>query len=162
MPRAPRIEFEGAAYHVMARGNHREDIMVDDADRMVFVRTFGEACEMCGWEVFAWALMENHYHAVFRTPHGNFVEGMKWFLEAAKMHFGLDDEQLRQQRRGDFTRAAIASRLFRETTVSQNWIAEAPGMKSAPNVCQQIKRLEQPPLDELPKKIRRWKNVKNF
>jgi len=78
MPRAPRIQFEGAVYHVMARGNRREPIVFDDADRKLFVDTFSEACSMTGWEVFAWALLDNHYHAVFRTPRANLVDGMKW------------------------------------------------------------------------------------
>lgn len=34
---------------------------------------------MTGWEVFVWVLMDNHYHAVFRTPKANLVEGMTWF-----------------------------------------------------------------------------------
>lgn len=78
MPRAPRLEFKGAIYHVMARGNRREDIVRDDEDRQLFVDTFGEACLRAGWEVFAWVLMNNHYHAVFRTPQANLVEGMAW------------------------------------------------------------------------------------
>jgi len=78
MPRAPRLEFKGAIYHVMARGNRREDIVRDDEDRQLFVDTFGEACLRAGWEVFAWVLMSNHYHAVFRTPQANLVEGMAW------------------------------------------------------------------------------------
>ena len=82
MPRAPRMEFPGAIYHVMARGNRREPIVFGDDDRELFVGTFGEACEMTGWEVFAWVLMENHYHAVFRTPTANLVEGMRWFQNA--------------------------------------------------------------------------------
>ena len=44
----------------------------------MFFDTFAEACEMTGWEVFAWTLLDNHYHAVFRTPQANLVEGMKW------------------------------------------------------------------------------------
>ena len=79
MPRAPRLEFEGAIYHVMARGNRREPIVFDRDDRELFVDTFNEVAEMTGWEVFAWVLMENHYHAVFRTPQANLVEGMRWF-----------------------------------------------------------------------------------
>jgi putative transposase len=82
MPRAPRMEFPGAIYHVMARGNRREPIVFDDDDRELFVGTLGEACEMTGWEVFAWVLMDNHYHAVFRTPTANLVEGMRWFQNA--------------------------------------------------------------------------------
>src|SRR5271166_156073 len=34
MPRRPRIEFEGAIYHVMARGNGRQQIVRDDHDRL--------------------------------------------------------------------------------------------------------------------------------
>ncbi|MDF1754473.1 MAG: transposase [Verrucomicrobiales bacterium] len=79
MPRSPRIEFEGAVYHVMARGNRREPIVFDDHDRKMFEATFAEAAEMTGWQVFAGVLLDNHYHAVFRTPHGNLVDGMKWF-----------------------------------------------------------------------------------
>jgi len=78
MPRAPRIEFENACYHVMARGNHRQAIVFDDADRKLFTGTMGEAAERCGWEIFAWVLMDNHYHLVFRTPEANLVEGMQW------------------------------------------------------------------------------------
>ena len=65
MPRAPRIEFEGAVYHVMARGNRREPIVFSDEDRRLFIDTFAEVCEMTGWEVFAWVLMDNHYHFAF-------------------------------------------------------------------------------------------------
>jgi len=45
MPRQVRIEYPGAFYHVMARGNRREPIVFDDTDRKTFLRTLGEACE---------------------------------------------------------------------------------------------------------------------
>ena len=82
MPRSPRIEYENAVYHVMARGNRREPIVWDDGDRALFLETFAEACGRTGWEVFAWVLMDNHYHAVFRTPEPNLVAGMQWFQNA--------------------------------------------------------------------------------
>ena len=44
VPRAVRIEYEGAFYHVMARGNRRERIFRDEADRLLFYQTLGEAC----------------------------------------------------------------------------------------------------------------------
>jgi len=77
--RAPRTQYEGAVYHVMARGDRREPIVFDDQDRATFVRTLASARKKSGWEVFSWVLMDNHYHAVFRTPHGNLIEGMRWF-----------------------------------------------------------------------------------
>ena len=61
MPRAVRIEIENAVYHVMARGNHREDIVRDDGDRRLFLSTLEEVCGQTGWRVFAWVLMSNHF-----------------------------------------------------------------------------------------------------
>jgi hypothetical protein len=43
MPRTPRVEYENAVYHVMARGNRREAIVLDDGDRELFRETFAEA-----------------------------------------------------------------------------------------------------------------------
>ena len=82
MPRQPRIEYEGAIYHLMNRGNRGEVIVRNDEDRKLFVATLAEACEKCGWLVHAWCLMGNHFHLVVETPLGNLVTGMKWFLGA--------------------------------------------------------------------------------
>ena len=60
MPRQVRIEFAGAMYHVMARGDRREAIVQDDEDRGTFLRTLGEACERSGIQVHAYVLMTNH------------------------------------------------------------------------------------------------------
>lgn len=79
MARQPRIQYEGAYYHVMSRGDRREAIFEDDEDRRMFLRTLTEACEKSGWKIYAWVLMSNHYHLVLQTPDGNLVEGMKWF-----------------------------------------------------------------------------------
>lgn len=78
MARKPRIEYAGAAYHVMSRGDHGEAIFGDDLDRERFLRTLGETCERTGWRVHAYVLMSNHYHGLIETPEGNLVVGMKW------------------------------------------------------------------------------------
>ena len=41
MPRKPRIEYPGAAYHVMCRGDRREPIFLDDQDRLRFLENTG-------------------------------------------------------------------------------------------------------------------------
>ena len=87
MPRQPRIEYKGAIYHVMNRGDRREPIVLTDEDRDLFVRTLAQTCERCGWEVHAWCLMRNHFHLMVETPLGNLVTGMKWFLGAYTMRF---------------------------------------------------------------------------
>lgn len=80
MPRKLRIEYEGAIYHVMNRGDRREAIFLEDADRVLFLETLGQACGKTGWQVHACCLMPNHFHLVVETPRANLVAGMKWFL----------------------------------------------------------------------------------
>jgi len=80
MARKLRVEYPGAIYHVMNRGDRREAIFKDDKDRQCFLATLGEACGKTGWQVHAFCLMPNHFHLVVETPRGNLVAGMKWFL----------------------------------------------------------------------------------
>lgn len=80
MPRPLRIEFPGAIYHLLNRGDRREPIFADDLDRRCFLITLGEACGKTGWQIHAFCLMENHFHLVTETPQANLVVGMKWFL----------------------------------------------------------------------------------
>jgi REP element-mobilizing transposase RayT len=80
MARKLRVEYEGAIYHVMNRGDRREPIFQDDQDRERFLVTLGEACAKTGWQVHALCLMPNHFHLVVETPQPNLVAGMKWFL----------------------------------------------------------------------------------
>ena len=78
MPRQVRIQFAGALYHVMARGDRREAIFRDDDDRRMFLSVLGEACGRTGWRCHAYVLMGNHYHLVIETPEPNLVAGMAW------------------------------------------------------------------------------------
>ena len=79
MARKVRIEYEGAVYHVMARGNRREAICRDDTDRQEFLSLLGQVCDKTGWLIHAYVMMGNHYHLMLETPDANLVAGMKWF-----------------------------------------------------------------------------------
>ena len=57
MPRQLRLEYPGAIYHVMNRGDRREDIFKDDQDRERFLSTLAQACRKTEWQVHAWCLM---------------------------------------------------------------------------------------------------------
>ncbi len=78
MPRQLRLQYPGAIYHVMSRGNRREKVFLDDVDLHDFVKTLAEACQKTGWQVHAYCLMPNHYHLVLETPEPNLVAGMAW------------------------------------------------------------------------------------
>ena len=78
MARRPRIEFAGAVYHVMSRGNRGEAVFHNDDDLRQFLHCLDETCERTGWKIHAYVLLANHYHFLLETPEPNLVVGMKW------------------------------------------------------------------------------------
>jgi REP element-mobilizing transposase RayT len=80
MARKLRVEYPGAIYHAMNRGDRREPIFLDDNDRHLFLKTLSQTCAKALWQVHALCLMPNHFHLVVETPRANLVAGMKWFL----------------------------------------------------------------------------------
>lgn len=77
MARPLRIEFEGAVYHVTARGNARDDIYLSDADREIFLDTLAHVVDRFGWICHAYCLMSNHFHLMIETPQANLSRGMR-------------------------------------------------------------------------------------
>lgn len=78
MARKLRIQFEGAMYHVINRGNYRRDLFGNDGEGQAFLEAVKEAKKMMGWRLHAYVLMRNHYHLALETPEPNLVEGMHW------------------------------------------------------------------------------------
>ena len=66
-----RIEYEGALYYVLSRGNERQDIVANDDDRQLFLDTVGEMGERFELGIYAYVLLDNHYHLLFRTHRAN-------------------------------------------------------------------------------------------
>lgn len=80
MARKLRLQYPGAIYHLLSRGDRREPIFRDEADRFMFLSALAEACTKTDWQVHAYCLMNNHFHLVVETPKANVVAGMKWLL----------------------------------------------------------------------------------
>jgi len=93
MARPWRIEYEGALYHVFSRGNNQQDIFVTDDDRYLFLDTIGQMSERCDTEIFAYVLMDNHYHLLLRTPKANLSRSMQWLGTTYTRRFNLDHFQ---------------------------------------------------------------------
>ena len=77
MSRPLRIELAGGVYHVTSRGDRREEIYLDDADRINWLTLFGHVCKRFNWVCHAYCLMDNHYHIVVETVEGNLSKGMR-------------------------------------------------------------------------------------
>jgi REP element-mobilizing transposase RayT len=71
------MEYAGALYHVINRGNYRADVFATEGAKRAFVKALDETASKQGWRVYAWALMSNHYHLALETPQPNLVDGMK-------------------------------------------------------------------------------------
>lgn len=87
MARKLRLEFEGAFYHVINRGNYRTALFREDGAKLAFLSCLGEACEKAGWQVHAWCMMSNHYHLALETPGANLVAGMQWLQGTFALRF---------------------------------------------------------------------------
>ena len=72
-----RIKFAHGLYHVTVRGDGREDIYLEDTDRVLFFEVLSEVCERFNWLIHAYCLMDNHYHLLVETPDGNLSKGMR-------------------------------------------------------------------------------------
>ena len=71
MARPLRIEYPGAFYHVINRGQRQEAIFDDDRDRERFLSCLGRMSSQFGVRLHAYCLMTNHYHLVVETPEAN-------------------------------------------------------------------------------------------
>jgi putative transposase len=77
MTRPLRLQLAGGLYHVTSRGDRREDIYADDADREAWLEILAGCCERYNWAIHAWCQMTNHYHLVVETAEGNLSAGMR-------------------------------------------------------------------------------------
>lgn len=67
MPRQPRLEFSGAVYHVIARGNEQRDVFRNDADREFYLRRLAHYRDRFRFRLYAYCLMSNHVHLALET-----------------------------------------------------------------------------------------------
>lgn len=77
MARPLRIEFAGAFHHVMARGNARQPIFRGTADWDAFLGILKRVCERFDWRIWAYCLMDNHYHLLVETLEPTLSRGMR-------------------------------------------------------------------------------------
>lgn len=78
MVRQARIEYEGALYHVISRGERLEKIFFDDKDKLKFLEKLGEAADKFNFKTHCYVLMDNHFHLLLETPEGNLSRAMHY------------------------------------------------------------------------------------
>ena len=87
MARSLRLEFEGALYHICARGNRRAAIFGDDRDRTRFMELTKESLERYDVELHAYVLLPNHFHFLSRTRRANLSRWIHWLITSYSIYF---------------------------------------------------------------------------
>jgi REP element-mobilizing transposase RayT len=91
MARPLRIEYEGAYYHVLSRGNKQQAIFLSDQDRYTFLKTLGRMSERFEVDIIAFVLMDNHL--LLRTNRPNLSKSMQWLGTTYTTIFNLSHSQ---------------------------------------------------------------------
>lgn len=77
MARPLRIEYPGAVYHITGRGNARQDVFLDDEDRLKFLEVLEQVTGRFNWLCHAYCLIANHYHLLIETIDPTLSRGMR-------------------------------------------------------------------------------------
>jgi len=108
MARPWRIQFEDAVYHVTSRGNNKQDIFLDEADREFFISLLMRASRRFGLQIFAFCLMDNHFHLFLRTPLANLSSTMHWLNGTYTGYFNWRHKRIGHLLQGRYKSVLIA------------------------------------------------------
>jgi REP element-mobilizing transposase RayT len=93
MPRPLRVEFPEALYHVTARGVLKNAIVRDDHDRVRWHDYLKAAVTRAGLELYAFALLDNHFHLFLCAPNSNLAEAMQYLNGSYAAYFNARHER---------------------------------------------------------------------
>jgi putative transposase len=124
MSRRPRELFDGALYHVYARGNDRALIYRDDVDRHIYLRMLEAVVHDRGWLCLAYCLMSNHLHLLIETPSANLDRGMQRLQSGFAQYFNARHERVGHLFQGRY--GAVRSVSDAQVCASAAYIARNP------------------------------------
>jgi putative transposase len=102
MARPLRLQFADSIHHVMSRGIEGRRICVDRVDRNIWLQILDRAAQRFRWQVFAFCLLDNHYHLFLRTPEGGLSPGMRQLNGDYAGYFNRRHERLGPLMRGRY------------------------------------------------------------
>lgn len=118
MARRPRLQYRGAIYHVMARGNRKSAIFAHDHDRERFLDIVGTAAERYEIRSPAFCLMGNHYHLAVDTPRGNLSAAMRYINGVYAQYSNRRHQQTGHVFEGRFTSVLVENDVYLRNLVA--------------------------------------------
>src|SRR5437016_12067486 len=133
MARKLRVQYPGALYHLMNRGDRREPIFKDDDDRWRFLETLGHVCGKAGYGIRAWSVTVIQTCALPISPKANLVGGMKWFLGTYTSRFNRRHKLRSEERRvGKECRSRWATDHYKKRTDLRLRASQSEASQSSP------------------------------
>ena len=118
MTRPLRIQFPGAIYHVMNRGNEKRAIFNDDKDRERFLTILSQSIKTYNIDLYCFVLMKNHFHLLLETPLGNLGEFMRQFNISYTFYFNQQHDRVGHLFQGRY-KSILVEKDYYLTTVSR-------------------------------------------
>lgn len=87
MARPLRVEYPGAFYHVINRGNNQEKIFKNDRDKEKFLEYLKKTAERFSIVIHTYCLMSNHFHLLVETPEPNLSVAIQWINVSYATYF---------------------------------------------------------------------------
>jgi REP-associated tyrosine transposase len=87
MARPLRVEYSGAFYHVMNRGNAGETLFKSKRDRIKFLEYLESTVDRFSIRIHTFCLMGNHYHLLVETPEPNLSKAIQWLNVSYAVYF---------------------------------------------------------------------------
>ncbi len=112
MARQLRIEFKGALYHILSRGNAQQNIFLSDDDHKIFLNILEEISDRFDIDIFAYVLMNNHYHLLLRTNTPNLSKSMQWLGTAYTRRFNLSHSRSGHLFQGRFKSILVQNKAY--------------------------------------------------
>jgi putative transposase len=113
MARPLRIEYPGACYHVVNRGNRREQVFNGEDDYFLFLEKLAEYADLFDIEIQSYCLMPNHYHLQLKTRQGNLGKFMQSFNTSYTLSMNRKYSQSGHLFQGRYKAQVVQTELYR-------------------------------------------------
>jgi len=112
MARPLRIEYEGAYYHLLSRGNQQQTVSLSDQDRRTFLESLVRLSERFKVDIIAYVLMDNHYHMLIRTIRANLSKAMQWLGSTYTRIYNLRHSRIGHLFQGRFKSILVVNKPY--------------------------------------------------
>ena len=112
MPRSTRKMSNTKTYHIIIRGNDKQDIFFDKQDYNKFIKEIKRTKEKYHYQLYAYCLMTNHVHLIVYDKDNNLSKAMQSLILSYSIYFGKKYEKVGHLVQGRFLSKNVESRKY--------------------------------------------------